>query len=262
MDLNDSWEITMCDSIKDNQNKLLSRYSHFDNISANLTLNPTSKNNESALSNGFFEEKQDSILLEKKFFITLNKTYNKSLECKVSGYYSDGFNAQLFNQPFDSSKIREIDQIYNSTSIEQAFRILYSILPNDSVKLGDQWTPEQTTLYKPYNLLNAACIFKELSGGKAIIEIEAQIESDTIISVVYKGKFKGSTTRNGIRKGKIQVDIKTGWIEYAIFNDLTESHMRMTDSLGNFISTQDFKSKTTYEYIGDGRKEPLSTFED
>ncbi len=99
-------------------------------------------------------------------------------------------------------------ELVEKSLVKNNMERLFKIFPDSAVHIGDKWKME----YKDegnFNLVVKDLLtLKSVEDGKAIVESDGHISSDSSVTSIMGYKLNSSL--NGVQKGTYEIDIKSG----------------------------------------------------
>lgn len=113
----------------------------------------------------------------------------------------------------------QISASFGEEGLIKTVEILTAIMPSEPVRIGDSWTKEQTTGSSLPIILNNTFTLTGIDNGTATIDVKGSVTVDPESATTTIQGMEATFFMDGEHTGSIQMDVKTGWVKSATFED-------------------------------------------
>lgn len=151
----------------------------------------------------------------------------------------------------DKGQLKQlVSSQFDEKSMQNMLGSITGIYPDNAVKVGDQWTKSDTLSGTIDMIINATYTLKERKSGKAYIDVSGTISPNkdakgaTMMGMTIKYMLTGTLN------GKVTLDEKTGWADYAeIIKDAKGTMQMNSPQLGNIDAKMSMKTKSVNQKL-------------
>ena len=113
----------------------------------------------------------------------------------------------------------ELSASFGDNGLTKNLEMITAILPDEPIKIGSTWTNTQFTSSGLPLILNNTYTLKNVDNGVATIDVAGKLSVDPNNSSTNLQGMEATYFMDGTRTGTIQMEVATGWVKSAEFND-------------------------------------------
>lgn len=148
----------------------------------------------------------------------------------------------------ENNMATEVGGSYGEAGLLRNMDMVLSVFPEGPVKKGDTWTSRQLSNTGFPLFIDNTFTLKQVKGDMAEIEVSADIVLDTDNANFSLQGMEATFFLEGVRKGTLMMEVSTGWVTSAIFDDDIAGSItisEMADFPEGLTIPIESKSKTT-----------------
>lgn len=157
-----------------------------------------------------------SHLVNSKFEATFDR---KGKVQSVSGLEEIITDATSGLGPQGAAVAPQISASFGDNGLTKNIELITAIIPDEPVKEGSTWTNKQFTSSGLPLILNNTYTLKKVDNGIATIDVAGKLSVDPANSTADLQGMEATYFMDGTRTGTIQMEVATGWVKSAEFND-------------------------------------------